>query len=153
MKLELIKYDNANCIEATWKEVITTIQDVEKEIEVDGVLTKEFVQEEVQTEVQIDCVAYADVQIDLLRADALKYGTSLDEYEYLIAEVEAGIVLPTEEEIAEQIKQVKLQECYAYLNSTDYKMTVDYFATLSIDEQNTLTTLRDEARTFIRENK
>ena len=125
MKLELIKYNNANCIEATFK----------------------------NEDIVIHCQAYADVQIDLLRADALKYGTSLDEYEYLIAEVEAGIVLPTEEEIAEQIKQVKLQECYAYLNSTDYKMTVDYFATLSIDEQNTLTTLRDEARTFIRENK
>ena len=125
MKLELIKYDNANCLEATFK----------------------------NEDIVIHCQAYADVQIDLLRADALKYGTSLDEYEYLIAEVEAGIVLPTEEEIAEQIKQVKLQECYAYLNSTDYKMTVDYFATLSIDEQNTLTTLRDEARTFIRENK
>lgn len=153
MKLELIKYDNANCIEATWKEVITSIQDVEKEIEVDGELIKEIVQEEIKTEEQIACVAYADVQIDLLRADALKYGTSLDEYEDLIAEVEAGIVLPTEEEIAEQIKQAKLQECYAYLNSTDYKMTVDYFATLTVDEQNTLTTLRDEARTFIRDNK
>lgn len=153
MKLELIKYDNANCLEATWKEVTTTIQEFEKEIEVDGVLTKELVQEEVQTEVQVACVAYADVQIDLLRVDALQYGTSLDEYEDLIAEVEAGIVLPTEEEIAEQIKQVKLQECYVYLNSTDYKMTVDYFATLTVDEQNTLTTLRDEARTFIRENK
>lgn len=125
MKLDLIKYDNANCLEATF-----TNEDI-----------------------VIHCQAYADVQIDLLRADALKYGTLLDEYEDLIAEVEAGIVLPTEEEIAEQIKQVKLQECYAYLNSTDYKMTVDYFATLSIDEQNTLTTLRDEARTFIRENK
>lgn len=125
----LIKYDNANYIEVTWVETLEEVETV------------------------IHCQAYADVQIDMLRVDAEKYGTSLDEYEELIAEVEAGIVLPTPEEIAEQEKQAKLQECYAYLNSTDYKMTVDYFDTLTESEQAILTTRRAEARQFIRDNK
>ena len=125
----LIKYDNANCIEVTWVETI----------------------EEVETVVH--CQAYADVQMDMLRADADKYGTSLDEYEELIAEVEAGIVLPTDEEIAEQERLAKLAECYAYLNNTDYKMTVDYFATLSKEVQDDLVSKRAAAREFIRLNK
>ena len=126
---ELIKYDNANCIEVTWVETLEEVETV------------------------IHCQAYADVQMDMLRADAEKYGTNLDEYEELIAEVEAGIVMPTPEEIAEQEKQAKLAECYAYLASTDYKMTVDYFATLSEAEQAVLTSKRAEARLYIRENK
>ena len=88
----------------------------------------------------------------MLRADAEKYGTSLDEYEDIIAEVEAWIVLPTDEEIAEQERLAKLAECYAYLNSTDYKMTVDYFATLSKEVQDELIAERQKARNFIREN-
>ena len=125
----LIKYDNANAIEVTWVETIEEVETV------------------------IHCQAYADVQIDLLRADAEKYGTSLDEYEDIIKEVESNIVYPTPEEIAEQEKQAKLQECYAYLNSTDYKMTIDYFATLTESEQAILTTKRAEARQFIRDNQ
>ena len=124
----LIKYDNANCIEVTWIETIEEVETV------------------------IHCQAYADTQMDMLRADAEKYGTSLDEYEDIIAEVEAGIVLPTDEEIAEQERLAKLAECYAYLNSTDYKMTVDYFATLSKEVQDELIAERQKARNFIREN-
>lgn len=124
-----IEYNNANCIEVTWVETIEEVETV------------------------IHCQAYADVQMDLLREDSKKYGTSLDEYEELIAVVEAGIILSTTEEIAEQERLAKLSECYAYLNSTDYKMTVDYFATLSESEQVELTTKRAEAREFIRLNK
>lgn len=62
-----IKYDNANSIEVTWTEAIGKVETV------------------------IHCQAYADVQIDMLRADALKYNTPLDEYEDIIAEVEANI--------------------------------------------------------------
>ena len=125
----LIKYNNANYIEVTWVETIEEVETV------------------------IHCQAYADVQMDMLRADALKYNTSLDKYEDIIKEVESNIVLPTPEEIAEQERLVKLSECYAYLNSTDYKMTVDYFATLTESEQAILTTKRVEARQFIRDNK
>ena len=47
----------------------------------------------------------------------------------------------------------KINKCKAYLLSTDYKMTVDYFATLIEAEQVELTTKRAEAREFIRLNE
>lgn len=59
----------------------------------------------------------------------------------------------TSEEIAEQELQAKIQEAKAYLASTDYKMTVDYFATLTKEVQDELTTKRAEAREFIRANE
>ena len=124
----LIKYDNANCIEVTWVETIEEVETV------------------------IHCQAYADVQMDMLRADAEKYGTSLEEYKELIAEVESNIVLPSEEEIQAEITANLVQEAKNYLASTDYKMTVDYFATLGKDEQDMLIAERQKARNFIREN-
>ena len=93
---ELIKYDNANCIEVTWVETIEEVETV------------------------IHCQAYADVQMDMLRADAEKYGTSLEEYKELIAEVESNIVLPSEEEIQAEIQANLVQEAQVYLNSTDW---------------------------------
>lgn len=96
MKLDLIKYDNANVLEATWYE------------------------ETEEAKKQVHCQAYADVQMDMLRADAEKYGTSLDEYEELIAEVEANIILPSAEEIAKQELEAKIAEAKAYLQATDY---------------------------------
>lgn len=59
----------------------------------------------------------------------------------------------TAEEIAEQELQTKIQEAKVYLASTDYKMTVDYFATLTEAEQVQLTQLRAETREFIRTNE
>ncbi len=56
-------------------------------------------------------------------------------------------ILTPEQEIAN-----KVQEYKAYLLSTDYKMTVDYFATLSEEVQNELVTKRAEAREYIRVN-
>lgn len=126
MTLELIKYDNANCLEATF----------------------------INEDIVIHCQAYADVQIDLLKEDCLKYGVKLNKEQLaLIKEVEDNIILLSEEEIAEIEKQNKLSECYAYLNRTDYKMTIDYFATLSKEQQDELIKLRNEAREFIRANK
>ena len=80
---KLIKYENANALEATWVEVetITTTDEEGNAIE-----TIE--------ETQIKCHAYDCSQIDMLRADALELGTPLIEYEALIAEVEANIVPP-----------------------------------------------------------
>jgi hypothetical protein len=46
----------------------------------------------------------------------------------------------------------KVQEAKIYLASTDYKMTVDYFATLDAIKQEELTKLRADAREFIRLN-
>ena len=45
----------------------------------------------------------------MLRADAEKYGTSLDEYEELIAEVEANRHIPTQEELGAQAQYVQEQ--------------------------------------------
>ena len=52
-----------------------------------------------------------------------------------------------------QILEAKVNEALAYLSSTDFKMTVDYFATLSVSEQTEFTNLREVARQFIRDNQ
>lgn len=83
--LKLIKYDNANALEATW-------------LDEEGN--------------QIASIAYHETQMGLLRADVAKYGGDLAEYEALIADVEANItpyVAPvlTPEELAAIAKQAK----------------------------------------------
>ena len=124
-KLELIKYDNANCLEATFK----------------------------NEDIVIHCQAYADVQMDLLKEECLKFGVKLNKEQLtLIKEVEDNIVLPTQEELDEAERVHKLNEAYAYLNSTDYKMTVDYFGTLTQEIKDELVTKRAEARELIRSN-
>ena len=55
-----------------------------------------------------------------------------------------------QQEILEQELQAKINEAKQYLQSTDYKMTVDYFATLLKEEQDDLIAKRAEAREFIR---
>lgn len=69
--------------------------------------------------------------------------------EEIETEEEIEIYQPTKEEILYQ----KISEAKAYLANTDYKMTVDYFATLTEAEQVQLTQLRAEAREFIRTNE
>lgn len=49
--------------------------------------------------------------------------------------------------------EYKVNEAKAYLSSTDYKMTVDYFSTLDKEIQDELIRLRAEAREFIRNNE
>ena len=58
------------------------------------------------------------------------------------------IMLKQKQELKEKILEAK-----AYLASTDFKMTIDYYATLTEAEQIELTTLRAEAREFIRVNE
>lgn len=85
----------------------------------------------------------------------IKFNIELNEFEYvekIVPTIEDKKPL-TAEEIIEQELQTKIQEAKAYLASTDYKMTVDYFATLTEAEQVQLTQLRAEARTFIRANE
>ena len=57
----------------------------------------------------------------------------------------------TEEELAQQELEGKIAEAKAYLASTDFKMTVDYYATLTVEQQEELSTKRAEARTFLKE--
>ena len=47
---------------------------------------------------------------------------------------------------------VKISECKAHLTSTDFKMTVDYFAALTVEQQEALVTSRAEARAFLKAN-
>lgn len=58
----------------------------------------------------------------------------------------------TEEELAQQELEAKIAEAKAYLASTDFKMTVDYYATLTVEQQEELTVKRAEAREYVRVN-
>lgn len=61
-------------------------------------------------------------------------------------EVDAHINPPKTEAI---ILAEKISEAKAYLSSTDFKMTVDYFATLTEVEKLELTAKRAEARALV----
>ena len=70
--LKVIKYDNANAIEATWFDAKGN---------------------------QLQSIAYADVQMQLFRDDVAKHGGNIAEWESLIAEVEAAYVTPPPEPV------------------------------------------------------
>lgn len=91
--------------------------------------------------------------IELLRAKALEFGTPLNTYESLIDKCLSKFVYPTQEELDKALVIQKIQEYKAYLLATDFKMTVDYYATLSEVEQLELTAKRQEAREYIRMNE
>lgn len=57
----------------------------------------------------------------------------------------------TEAELAQQAADKKIAEAKAYLASTDFKMTVDYYPTMTAEQQEELSTKRSEARTFLKE--
>ncbi len=59
----------------------------------------------------------------------------------------------TEEELATIELNKKISEAKQYLANTDFKMTVDYFATMTVEKQEEFTSLRAEAREFIRANQ
>lgn len=141
-KLNLI-LDNTNWLEATWVEETITINEVEGEEEVESKETT-----------QLWCESYSGhpEHISMLRAKALEFETSLEEFEDLIIECEKNFIAPTEEEIQAEITLHLVNEAKNYLAQTDYKMTVDYFATLTVAEQNELTTKRAEAREYVRTN-
>lgn len=127
MKKLTLTLDQTNWLEATWTE----------------------------DEIQVHCESYSGhpEHISMLRAKALEFGTSLEDYEDLIAECESKFVAPTEDEIQAEIIKNQVAEAKNYLASTDYKMTIDYFATLTELEQNELIAKRAEAREFVRLNK
>ena len=142
MKNLTLTLDNTNWLEATWVEEVITINEVEGE----KVESKEVN--------QLWCESYSGhpEHISMLRAKALEFETSLEDYEDLIAECEKNFIAPTEEEIQAEITLHLVNEAKNYLASTDYKMTVDYFATLDKVTQDELIAERQKAREFIREN-
>ena len=77
------------------------------------------------------------------------------EYELIKEWLKDNIPEPefTEEELAKQELDKKIAEAKAYLLSTDFKMTVDYFATMIIEKQEEVIAKRAEAREFIRANQ
>lgn len=104
---DFIKYDNANALEVTWvnREIGLTLITVEKEI--DGKIVKVEEEQEIIIDEAIQCHSYADVQMDILRTDAKKYNTSLNEYEHIIKEVEANIK-PLSDEQLQEIEQNRI---------------------------------------------
>lgn len=104
---------------------------------------------------QLHCESYSGhpEHIVMLRTKALEFGTPLDEFEGLIAQAEQAYTPPTQEELDREVAIQKVQEYKAYLAATDFKMTVDYYSTLTEAEQLELTAKRKEAREFIRANE
>ena len=109
-------------IEATWTKEVTTINEVEKEVEVDGELVKEIVREESVITEQIHCESFSGHKehIAMLEAKALEFGTSLDEFEGLIKQCKDSFIYPTEDELAKEELQNKIQEANEYLAQTDW---------------------------------
>ena len=124
IKLSITKISQ-DWLEATWTEEVTTINDVEKEVEVDGELIKEVVQEESVATEQMHCESFSGhpEHIAMLEAKALEFGTSLDEYVELIAQAKEAFVIPTAEELLAYELDQKLQEANGYLIQTDWVNT------------------------------
>ena len=112
-------------LEATWIKEVTTINDVEKEVEVGDELIKEIVQEESVTTEQLHCESFSGhpEHIAMLEAKALEFGTSLDEYAELIAQAKEAFIMPTAEELLAYELDQKIQEANGYLAQTDWVNT------------------------------
>ena len=137
-------------LEATWTKEVSTIKEVEK----DG----EIVQEESVTTEQIQCESFSGhpEHIAMLEAKALEFGTSLDEYAELIAQVKEAFVMPTAEELLAYELNQKIQEANQYLAQTDwvntYKIRHDLGLELIPEESSKWLVInkREEYITFLR---
>ena len=81
----------------------------------------------------------------------VSYLIEAEEYKQWLAEGNTPEPEFTEEELAQQELEVKIAEAKTYLASTDFKMTVDYYATLTPEQQEELTMMRAAARDFLKE--
>jgi hypothetical protein len=99
---QVIKYTNANAIEATWVDRIQLpdfdVPEQPAELDEEGNEITPAVPASVEPggvqEIVRLCRSYADVQMQDFRDDVAQHGGDIDEYEDLIAEVEADIVPP-----------------------------------------------------------
>jgi len=109
---QVIQYTTTNGLEATWVDrtvapdtVIPAepaVPEVPAVLDADGNITTPAipavpeVPEQIipgaVTDIQVKCHSYADVQMDMFRADAAAFGTPLDDYEDMIADIESKIV-------------------------------------------------------------
>ena len=132
---KLIKYDNANALEATWVEVD----------EVEQITTTDEDGNETTTDKEaiVKCHAYDGTQMDMLRADSAELGTPLDEYEALIAEVEANIVPPPPPTSKELAAIAKAERAAAMLSGAPYTLdSIEYRISFTSDDGNGLTQVR-----------
>ena len=63
------------------------------------------------------------------------------------------VSVKTDAEIKTEQIAIKVSEEKAYLAKTDFKMTIDYYDTMSTEEQLDLVTLRATARAFVIANE
>ena len=103
--METIKLNitiNKDWLEATWTKEVTTINEIEKEVEVEGELIKEIVQEESVTTEQIHCESFSGhpEHISMLRDRCTLYGVKLSiDDEKLIEEAMNNFTMPSQEEL------------------------------------------------------
>ena len=129
-KLTLI-LDQTNWLEATWvEEIVTQVEGEEDRVET--------------TQVHCESFSGHPEHIAMLRAKATEFGTSLDEYEAVIAECESKFVYPNDEEIAAELAAHTKAEALAYLASTDWYVTRK--AETGVDIPEEVSKLRAEAR-------
>lgn len=99
---QVIKYDNANAIEATWvaQEQLPDVEvpEVPAVLDEDGNVVTPAIPAYTKPgeikETQIRCHAYAGTQMQMFRDDVATYGGNIADYEDLIADIEANIVPP-----------------------------------------------------------
>lgn len=75
-----------------------------------------------ENETQIHCESFSGHKehIVMLEAKALEFGTSLDEFEGLIKQCKDSFIYPTEDELAKEELNNKIQEANGYLAQTDW---------------------------------
>lgn len=107
---QVIHHEDTNSVEATWVDETTPAIEVPEAVAPDTLGEDgEFIPGAVTpahtipaVEVQIKCHFYADVQMDMFRADIAEFGGDIAEHEVLIALVESNIKPPVPP-IADQI--------------------------------------------------
>lgn len=126
---QVIKYTNANALEATWVDQVV--------VPAVGTEGEEGYQPEQVTEVERICKAYADTQMQMLRDDVAQYGGDLTTYEALIAEVEADIqppAPPTPDQIMQECvdgSQARL-DAFAHTRNYDGILSACTYATSTV---------------------
>lgn len=99
------------------------------------------------------CEEYGEIPMTLNLVDTEDYHTFIDGDKEVSLEdyCKQQFIKPFVEHIPNQIELVMIKK--KYLSDTDFKMTVDYYETLTEAEKVELRTLRAEARVFIKENE
>ena len=99
------------------------------------------------------CEEYGEIPMTLNLVDTEDNHTFIDGDKEVPLEdyCKQQFIQPFIEHIPNQIELVIIKK--KYLSDTDFKMTIDYYETLTEEEKVELRTLRSEARAFIKENE